>query len=101
MSDTTTSGAEVANEDAMVNWWDAVADDPEMTPDQKIHWLRITAADYSEKIDAQQARLAAADAVIAVVRGVVFPDTDRDDIFELRAALAAYDAPTAPRQEGV
>jgi hypothetical protein len=37
--------------DGMVTFFDAVADDPEMTPDQKIHWLRITAADYLEKLE--------------------------------------------------
>jgi hypothetical protein len=68
---------------------DAVADDPEMTPEQKIHWLRITAADYLEKLEVAEtlieghqmrfdalvetmqrvgARLAAAERVVSAAR---------------------------------
>jgi hypothetical protein len=38
-------------QDGMVTFFDAVADDPDMMPEQKVHWLRITAADYLEKLE--------------------------------------------------
>lgn len=40
-----------AGQDGMVTFFDAVADDPDMMPEQKVHWLRITAADYLEKLE--------------------------------------------------
>jgi hypothetical protein len=41
-----------------VTFYDAVADDPDMTPEQKIHWLRITAADYLEKLEVAETLIA-------------------------------------------
>jgi hypothetical protein len=51
MNDTQRGADGGEGRDGMVTFFDAVADDPEMTPEQKIHWLRTTAADYLEKLE--------------------------------------------------
>jgi hypothetical protein len=54
MNDTQRGADGGEGRDGMVTFFDAVADDPEMTPEQKIHWLRITAADYLEKLESAE-----------------------------------------------
>ena len=79
-----------------IAFYDAVADDPEMAPDQKIHWLRITAKDYDDHLTAVEPVIAAARALHAeCTSGIVF-DNLVARISGVFAALVAYDKKRTP-----
>jgi|GEM_PF-5260353 len=105
---------------------DAVFADPDMTPDQKLHWLHICCTDYCDKLDAASAALDAALARLAAVERVVeavrervetegwcivcggslehtFSSDDNPEGLEFRhrdgCALVAYDAAHTPAAE--